>query len=90
MQFDTKIHHCHSIRFHGYGYSRSGAYYITIVAHGRERLFGQVVDAKIHLNQFGQIVQRTWFDLPNHYQHVELGAVCTMPMAECLSSSQLP
>jgi putative transposase len=49
------------------------------VAHGRECLFGQVVDAKMQLNQFGQIVQHAWLDLPNHYPYVELGAVCIMP-----------
>jgi putative transposase len=24
-------------------------------------------------------VDRAWFDLPNHYPHVELGAFCSMP-----------
>jgi len=63
----------------GYDYSQSGAYYVTIVTFGRECLFGQVIDAKMQLNQCGQIVQRAWFDLPNHYPHVELGAFAIMP-----------
>ena len=27
----------------------------------------------------GLIVQRAWFDLPNHYPHVLLDAICLMP-----------
>jgi putative transposase len=79
MKFDPKIHHRHSIRLQGYDYSQSGAYYITIVTFGRECLFGQVINGEMRLNQSGQIVQRAWFDLPNHYPHVELGAFCIMP-----------
>lgn len=79
MKFDPKIHHRRSIRLQGYDYSQSGAYYVTIVTHGRECLFGQVNNAEMRLNQFGQIVQRAWFDLPNHYPHVELGTFCIMP-----------
>jgi putative transposase len=79
MKFDPKIHHRRSIRLKGYDYSQSGAYYVTIVAYERECLFGQVINGEMRLNQFGQIVQRAWFDLPNHYPHVQLDAFCIMP-----------
>ncbi len=79
MKFDPKIHHRRSIRLQGYDYSRSGAYYVTIVAYERECLFGQVINGEMQLNQSGQIVQRAWFDLPNHYPHVELDSFCIMP-----------
>ncbi|MBI5841676.1 MAG: transposase [Chloroflexi bacterium] len=79
MKFDPKIHHRHSIRLQGYDYSQSGAYYVTIVAHGRECLFGEINNGEMRLNRFGQIVQQAWFDLPNHYPHIELGAFCIMP-----------
>ena len=79
MKFDPKIHHRHSIRLPGYDYSRAGAYYVTIVTQGRESLFGEVVNGAIALNRFGQIVEHAWYDLPNHYPHVELDAFCIMP-----------
>ncbi len=79
MKFDPKIHHRHSIRLQGYDYSQSGAYYVTIVTHGRECVFGEIVNGKMILNQFGQIAQRAWFDLPKHYSHIVLGAFCIMP-----------
>jgi len=81
MKFDPKIHHRRSIRLQGYDYSQAGAYYITIVVHGRECILGEFVGdaAEIQLNQFGQIVQRAWFDLPKHYPHIQLGSFCIMP-----------
>ena len=79
MKYDPQKHHRRSIRLQGYDYSQAGAYYVTIVVHGRECLFGNVVNGVMRLNQFGQIVYRAWFDLPNHYPHVVLGAFCIMP-----------
>ncbi|HEY3311150.1 MAG TPA: transposase [Anaerolineales bacterium] len=78
-KFDPKIHHRHSIRLPGYDYSRAGAYYVTIVTHGRENLFGEVLNGVMELSRYGQIVQAAWFDLPKHYRHLELDAFCIMP-----------
>ena len=52
---------------------------MTIVAWQRESLFGEVVDGKMMLNRHGYIVCDAWFDLKNHYQHVELGEFVIMP-----------
>ena len=77
--FDTKMHHRRSIRLPGYDYSHAGAYYVTIVAHERECLFGTVSDGKMNLNLYGQIVQSVWSELPKHYRNIELDAFCVMP-----------
>lgn len=79
MKFDPKIHHRRSIRLQGYDYSQAGAYYVTIVAWRREYVFGEVVNAEMQLNKFGQIVQYAWYDLPKHYPHAELDSFCIMP-----------
>ncbi len=79
MKFDPKIHHRRSIRLKGYDYSQAGAYYVTIVAWRREHVFGDIVNAEMQLNKFGQIVQYAWYDLPKHYPHVELDTFCIMP-----------
>jgi putative transposase len=79
MKFDRQKHHRRSIRLQGYDYSQAGMYYITIVTQGREYLFGEVINAEMILNRFGQIVQYAWFDLPKHYMHVELDMFCIMP-----------
>jgi REP element-mobilizing transposase RayT len=79
MKFDPKIHHRRSIRLQGYDYSQAGAYYVTIVVHGRVRLLGEIVNGEMKLNRFGQIVQYVLCDLPKHYPHAELDVFCIMP-----------
>lgn len=85
MKFDPQNthsghrHHRRSIRLKGYDYSQAGAYFVTIVAWQRECLFGDVVDGEMQLNRNGHIVCDAWFDLKNHYRHVELGAFVIMP-----------
>jgi REP element-mobilizing transposase RayT len=79
MKFDSKIHHRHSIRLKGYDYSQSGAYFVTLVTWQRECLFGEIVDGEMVLHRYGQIVRDAWFDLRNHYRHLDLGAFVVMP-----------
>jgi len=56
--FNPKIHHRCSIRLLNYNYSRPGGYLITIFIHDRwQRLFGDVVDGKMVLNQYVAIVK---------------------------------
>jgi REP element-mobilizing transposase RayT len=52
---------------------------VTIVAWQREMVFGEIVNGKMLLNRYGQIVLKAWLDLPRHYPHVELGAFVIMP-----------
>ena len=49
-----------SIRLPGYDYSRPGAYFITIVTHNRQCLFGEIVDGEMMSNEFGEIVKTEW------------------------------
>ena len=78
MKYDPQKHHRHSIRLDGYDYSQAGAYFVTICAHQREELFGQVESGIMHLNGFGKIVQSAWTDLPHHYPLVEIEPYCVM------------
>lgn len=79
MKFDPKIYHRHSIRLKGYDYSQVGAYFVTIVAWQREMLFGEIVNGKMILNEFGRIVSEKWQWLETQYEYVELGAWVIMP-----------
>jgi putative transposase len=78
-KFDPKIHHRRSIRLPGYDYTQAGAYFVTIVTHNREMLFGEVVDGEIRLNEFGEIAKREWERLRKRFRHIELGAFIIMP-----------
>lgn len=78
-KFDPQKHHRRSIRLRGYDYSSEGAYYVTIVVQGRECLFGEIIDGEMYLNEYGEIVQKWWDEIPNHFPNVGLGAFVIMP-----------
>ena len=46
-----------------YDYSQAGAYFITVCAHDRMMLFGEVIDNDVRLNETGLIVKQTWLAL---------------------------
>jgi hypothetical protein len=46
-----------SIRLPQYNYSTREAYFVTICAHERKSLFGDIVDEKMKLNESGDIVK---------------------------------
>ena len=71
--------HRRSIRLPEHNYTQTGAYFVTICARGRERLFGQIVGDEMRLNETGRIVQACWHEIPIHFPHVELDAFVVMP-----------
>jgi len=72
-------HNRRSIRLKEYDYSTPGAYFITICAHNRACLFGDIKDGVMVLNEYGGIVRFTWDDLPNHIRNIELDKFIVMP-----------
>jgi REP element-mobilizing transposase RayT len=68
-----------SIRLKNHDYTTGGAYFVTICAHHRERLFGEVEDGVMRLNDHGVIARTAWEDLSNHYDGVRLDAFVVMP-----------
>ena len=78
-KFDPQKHHRRSIRLPGYDYSQAGAYYITIVTHQRDCLFGKIENEKMILSDLGKIADECWRAIPDHFPLVELGAYVVMP-----------
>lgn len=79
MKFDPKKHHRRSIRLKGFDYTQAGAYYITIVTHQREHLFGEVVNGEMQLNKFGLVAKGQWEKLARRFKYVELIVFVIMP-----------
>ena len=52
---------------------------MTIVTQERVCLLGEIVDDEMNLNEYGEIVQKWWDEIPNHFPNVELGAFVIMP-----------
>ncbi len=68
-----------SIRLRNYDYSRSGAYFVTVCTQKKECLFGEIVDGKMRLNEYGLIIAREWTRTPEIRKEIELDEFCVMP-----------
>jgi hypothetical protein len=79
MQETTHPWHRRSLRLQGYDYRQSGAYFLTICAHQRACLFGEIVRDVMHENKAGQAVREAWEWLPARFPDVELDAFAVMP-----------
>ncbi len=79
MTYNPLIHNRRSIRLKEYDYSQAGAYFVTICTKNRECLFGNISNDQMILNEYGEITEKCWFDLPNHYTNIQLGDFIIMP-----------
>ena len=79
MKYDPLKHHRRSIRLKGYDYARAGAYFVTLVTHGRECILGEIVDGEMRVNLLGEIAAYYWQELPRHFARVTLDAFVVMP-----------
>lgn len=72
-------HHRRSIRLADYDYTSEGAYFITIVSHLRESLFGDVIGDDVELNTLGCIVETEWRKTAIIRPYVQLDEYIVMP-----------
>ncbi len=79
MPFDYNKPRRKEIRLRGYDYSRDGLYYVTICTKDRKCLFGEIKDGEMHKNEYGQILESVWNDLPSHYTNIVLHEHIVMP-----------
>ncbi|MBI5081703.1 MAG: hypothetical protein HZB17_10420 [Chloroflexi bacterium] len=71
--------HRRSIRLPNYDYSQAGSYFVTLCAHARECLFGEIVDDAMSLNDYGKIVEEEWLKSAEIRKELELDAYVIMP-----------
>ncbi|PIP37481.1 MAG: hypothetical protein CO107_06885 [Deltaproteobacteria bacterium CG_4_9_14_3_um_filter_51_14] len=71
--------HRRSVRLQGYDYSRAGAYFVTVCAHNRACLFGDIVDGEMQLNDAVRMVEQWWAELNNKFPHIETDEYVIMP-----------
>jgi putative transposase len=79
MKYNPGKHRRRSIRLKGYDYSQAGVYFVTICTKDRECLFGDIVDREMRSNDVGQMVHRTWNDLPIRNPGIETDEFVVMP-----------
>lgn len=72
MKYDPQKHHRRSIRLKGYDYTQPGAYFITICAHQRQHIFGEVINGEMVLNETGKMARDEWFRTAELRPYMEL------------------
>ena len=75
----TRLPKRKQIRLKNYDYSLPGWYYITICTQDREQLFGEIMNGKMILNEFGKIINKTIQFLPKRYPPIDLDIYQLMP-----------
>ena len=66
-------------RLRKWDYSTPHWYFVTICTQNHHELFGEIVKGKMALNEYGEITEHTWFDLPNHNPKIKLDEFILMP-----------
>ena len=79
MPYDPERHHRRSVRLRGYDYSSPGKYFVTICVQHRERLYGEVINGEMKLNDAGLMVEKWWLELANKFPLIDLDEHVIMP-----------
>ena len=78
LKYDPQKHHQRSIRLRGFDYFQQGWYFVTIVTQNHDMLFGKMVDGRMVLNQWGEIVKKEWLKTAKIRKYIELGKYIIM------------
>ena len=79
MPYNPEIHHRQSNRLPGYNYTQHGMYFVTVCTHGRECLFGKIIDSQMIMNDLGHVVAEEWVKTAEIRSNVELDIWVVMP-----------
>lgn len=66
-------------RLKSFDYSTDGFYFITICTANRENFFGEIRNGKMIPNACGEIVQKCWQEIANHFPDARLDEFIVMP-----------
>jgi putative transposase len=72
-------HRRNSNRLIGYDYTQPGAYFVTIVTHEHDCLFGEVINGKMILNPSGKIANSQWVRLSDRFKSTDFLGFVIMP-----------
>ncbi len=79
MIFNPETHHRRSVRLKEYDYSQPGAYFVTICSWLRAFIFGEIVNGKMELNEYGMVLEREWLNINNGRHNIDLDQFVVMP-----------
>lgn len=68
-----------SSRAQWWDYGSNAAYFITICTNDRIHFFGEIVNQEMQLTELGKQAEWCWYQIPEHFPFVKLGAFVVMP-----------
>jgi REP element-mobilizing transposase RayT len=69
----------HHIRLRTYDYSQAGAYFVTVCAHDRACLFGDIENGVMVSNEYGRAVMGEWLNTAAIRADIRAGECVVMP-----------
>jgi REP element-mobilizing transposase RayT len=79
LRMEQKRSMSQKLRMDGRDYAWTGWYFVTLGADYHKQLFGSIQECEMHPNALGRLVERCWGEIPQHYDHIALGAWQLMP-----------
>ena len=73
------MRHRKSNRLQHYDYSQAGYYFVTICTQNRNELFGEIIDNQVLTNAAGDMVVKTWNELPIFNHGIQIDQFQIMP-----------
>jgi len=67
-----------SARMQNWDYGSNALYFVTICTANREYYFGEI-QPQMELSEIGELANRFWNEIPNHFPFVKLGEFVVMP-----------
>ena len=68
-----------STRARWWDYGNNAAYFVTINTKNRIPFFGKIVNQEMQLSELGKHAESCWYQIPEHFPFVKLGAFVVMP-----------
>jgi REP element-mobilizing transposase RayT len=66
-------------RLQKWNYGWNAAYFVTICTKNRIHFFGNIINGENNLSEIGEMANKYWLEIPNHFPFVKLGAFVIMP-----------
>ncbi len=68
-----------STRLPNWDYGWNASYFVTICTQNRIHYFGEIVGGVMQFSEIGQMAEKFWHEIPQHFPFVELDAFVVMP-----------
>src|SRR5450759_456807 len=68
-----------SSRMQNWDYSWNAPYFITICTADRVYYFGKIINGEMHLSEIGELANKYFAEIPEHFPNVYLNAFVVMP-----------